>query len=320
MNRIRKKLQSNSGASVMIALGLFLICTMISSVVITAAAGGSSRSREERLEQQREYLSISSAAQTVMDEITKLKRYVGREIDSYHACNDYCNGEPVDITYDIKVGDAVNTETVRGWRLPFTNVNLGENTEVTDVLIPQGSTIHPDQTSDNRKRYPEGDETLSDEAIGTELKGALAGAVENAVKELYERNLEGTEWEYKEDFTIQLSTPQEVDKIKPVKCEFIMDSQYNITIKLTIAGSEEDRVDSDYAFTITAKAKKDVKNTRITDGSEPDGLICEHDIYYKYFKNGKFESTTGKVDIIGINDITTTTVTWNPPRLLKGIE
>ena len=85
---IRKKLQSNNGASVIIAMGLFIICIMISSVVIAAAASGSSRNKD-RVEQQRKYLSISSAAQTVMDEIKKLEKYVGREITSEFACNQF---------------------------------------------------------------------------------------------------------------------------------------------------------------------------------------------------------------------------------------
>ena len=75
MNCIRKKLKNNSGASVLLALGLFIICTMISSVVIAAAAGGSSRN-VKRVEQQKEYLSISSAAQAVMAEMQKLEKYV----------------------------------------------------------------------------------------------------------------------------------------------------------------------------------------------------------------------------------------------------
>lgn len=321
VNRIRKKLQSNSGASVMIALGLFLICIMISSVVVTAAASGSSRNRKDRIEQQREYLSISSAAQTVMDEINKLTQYVGRETDSDYACNDFCSNFNVAEAETITYLDADNNELeVKGWRLPFENASLSGEIGATDILIPCAGVYEDNDKWDVRTKYLTEEQELTPEYVNalpptvekTELEGAFAEVVEAAMKKMYVDNLAGMETSFTEEFTIQLPIGTTDDRIKAVKCKFKMDSDYSITIEMTMDNS-------DYALTVFAKAKKTEEITRITDGSGPDGLKCTHTICYKYLDGGKFEYGTQAIELPGIREITTTKVEWDEPRLLKGI-
>ena len=64
MNRISKKLKSQSGASLIIALVLLLVCVMVGSVILSSAAGNADKMRKRESEQQ-EYLALSSAAELI---------------------------------------------------------------------------------------------------------------------------------------------------------------------------------------------------------------------------------------------------------------
>ena len=64
MNRISKKLKSQSGASIIIALVLLLVCVMVGSVILSSAAGNADKMRKREAEQQ-EYLALSSAAELI---------------------------------------------------------------------------------------------------------------------------------------------------------------------------------------------------------------------------------------------------------------
>ena len=64
MNRISKKLKSQSGASIIIALVLLLVCVMVGSVILSSAAGNADKMRKRESEQQ-EYLALSSAAELI---------------------------------------------------------------------------------------------------------------------------------------------------------------------------------------------------------------------------------------------------------------
>lgn len=68
---VRNKLQSQQGVSIIITMVLFLVCAMISSVIIAAAASGSSRN-VGRTERERAYLAIGSAAELLMGEFNGL--------------------------------------------------------------------------------------------------------------------------------------------------------------------------------------------------------------------------------------------------------
>ena len=52
MNRISKKLKSQSGASLIIALVLLLVCVMVGSVILSSAAGNADKMRKRESEQQ----------------------------------------------------------------------------------------------------------------------------------------------------------------------------------------------------------------------------------------------------------------------------
>lgn len=68
MKRLRKKLRSERGASILLALLLFLVCMMVGSSVLAAAASNAGKARSNRTEQQK-FLNLTSAIQLVADEI-----------------------------------------------------------------------------------------------------------------------------------------------------------------------------------------------------------------------------------------------------------
>lgn len=69
MKRLHKKLHSQSGASILLALLMFLICVMAAASVLAAAASNAGKAMSNRAEQQK-YLTLSSALQLVCDELT----------------------------------------------------------------------------------------------------------------------------------------------------------------------------------------------------------------------------------------------------------
>ena len=71
MNCIRKKLHSDRGASMAMALVYFLICLTVGGVVLTAAVSNVSRVERNRQEQQ-EYLAVASASQLLSEDIPRM--------------------------------------------------------------------------------------------------------------------------------------------------------------------------------------------------------------------------------------------------------
>jgi uncharacterized protein YlxP (DUF503 family) len=72
MQNIRKKLHSNSGASMIMALLLMLVGVVTSAVIIAAALNAVLSVKEDRAQQQA-YLTVSSAAELIRDELEEGK-------------------------------------------------------------------------------------------------------------------------------------------------------------------------------------------------------------------------------------------------------
>jgi hypothetical protein len=64
MRTVRAKLHSRRGASILLALAFFLLCTMVASVILTSATANVSKAAQRR-DEQKAYLSVSSAADLV---------------------------------------------------------------------------------------------------------------------------------------------------------------------------------------------------------------------------------------------------------------
>ena len=68
MERVRGKLHSRTGASMLIALLFFLVAMTVGAVVLTAASANAGRVTRNRQEQQN-YLAVASAAELVKEDI-----------------------------------------------------------------------------------------------------------------------------------------------------------------------------------------------------------------------------------------------------------
>lgn len=76
MRRLREKLHSQSGLSILLALLMFLVCVMVASSVLAAAASNAGRIRSGQVEHQK-YLTLSSAIRLICDELEQAK-YIGQ--------------------------------------------------------------------------------------------------------------------------------------------------------------------------------------------------------------------------------------------------
>lgn len=76
LNRLRLKLKSCRGASILMALLFLLVCMLVASSVLMAAASNSGKLRSNQQEQQK-YLALSSALRLVCDELTAAE-YTGQ--------------------------------------------------------------------------------------------------------------------------------------------------------------------------------------------------------------------------------------------------
>lgn len=76
MERLSRKLRSERGASILLALLMFLVCAMVGATVLAAVASNAGKARSNRTEQQK-FLNLSSAIQLVADEIQRAD-YTGK--------------------------------------------------------------------------------------------------------------------------------------------------------------------------------------------------------------------------------------------------
>lgn len=76
MEALRKKWNSDRGASILLAMLFLLVCMMVGASVLMAAASNAGKSDSNKTEQQK-YLAVSSAMTMLVDELQTVK-YVGK--------------------------------------------------------------------------------------------------------------------------------------------------------------------------------------------------------------------------------------------------
>lgn len=74
MNRMKQKLKSESGASILIALLFFLICALVAASVLMAAVSNAGKIKSNQ-EMHQKYLTVSSALELVCDDLTSAEYY-----------------------------------------------------------------------------------------------------------------------------------------------------------------------------------------------------------------------------------------------------
>lgn len=74
MKGLQKKMKDQSGASILLAMLFFLLCSMVGASILMAAVSNAGKIRSNREEQQK-YLLLSSALRLVCDELTSAEYY-----------------------------------------------------------------------------------------------------------------------------------------------------------------------------------------------------------------------------------------------------
>ncbi|MBQ8519491.1 MAG: hypothetical protein IJ455_07830 [Agathobacter sp.] len=133
-----QKLKDNTGASMMLVMALLLVCVMVSSVIVSTAASGSSRSTR-RVEQQRDYLAVSSGAELIAENLQDVGTFVGSTEVNTKPCYAYRN--------NAGSVETANGTFVSGYWVPISPLPdttdfyiLGELCESTEVPMVDDAT------------------------------------------------------------------------------------------------------------------------------------------------------------------------------------
>lgn len=167
--------------------------------------------------------------------------------------------------------------------------------------IPSESGRKKDIKLKDEKHYDVSESAAEKTEGASTLTGALESLLHKACTEIYVDNAP----EYTTNFTITADDT----RVPDVNCFFRMDSDYNITMVLTV-----DDGSSTYAVTLAYAGA--VINE---DGGE-EALTCTHSIEYREEKmNGELSGKKhDNMDFSGVQTTTTTTVTWSTPTITKG--
>ncbi len=128
MKAIKNKLQSKRGASITFALLLFLVCAVISSVVIVAATAAAGRMSEQADMDERYYA------------VTAVARQLKKEIDGKEVTLEYTKADPGDATVTAPSGTGdILTAACKGvlskTAVPSIPVNSGADIENSDKTV-----------------------------------------------------------------------------------------------------------------------------------------------------------------------------------------
>lgn len=289
MNLVKKKLNSKRGASMILVLSLFLICVMVSSVILAAASSGLSRNAQ-RVQQQRGYLAVSSASDLIVKELKTLGKYIGVKKISRYCCED--------CTIEATIYDEEGN--------PHSGVRLDAEYIVGEESHPldDGHVLIIDEEAGYVIHEPE-EAPATHDCSG--LRGVFNNVFARGCAQIFETGMI-----YEETIKFDLSVDGSTDeRISEVICYFTMDDEYNVKFLLT---TEE----SGYAVSISCSAK--VENSSSPVNRE---FIDNHKhlIYYKDFDEETRMYSTQSVEWKIPIEITTmnTTVEWDGPRIVKEV-
>lgn len=283
MNLLQKKLNSKRGASMILVLSLFLICVMVSAVIITAASSGVSRNAQ-RVEQQNGYLAISSASDLIIGELETLGVYAGQNISGKYGCQD-CTVAGY-INY--------NSTQISGYRLDAEYTSNPLNKDYVSNPLDDGHLLIKINHDPYVFAVKDGDNTT--------LDGVFAGAFERGCTQVFTLGVPYTE-------TMKIALVEEDDRLPDVTCKFTMDENYDVKFLLTTENS-------DYAISISC-----ISDVKISDITETVVTTDEHTIYYKRFdeSTGSYYSVREEWKIPIEVTTTTTEISWGGPMIEKEV-
>lgn len=230
-----RKLKSNSGTSMILALALLLICVMVSSVILSSAASGTSRAIR-RTEQQQDYLAVSAASDLIASNLNGIGEFIGTMEIRVKDCQQYNN--PTTVMY--------KGNPVQGYWVTIPPVANSYAFYIVDELHDETNvkSIHED----------------------TQLKSGPFGDLMKAAATHVYMN----EAAYSQNFTI--SVPQEEmgkDRLPAVNCTFTMTQNYDVSIYIT-----SENPDSEYAVSIELIPTVEVDETGDKQTITCEHMVC----------------------------------------------
>lgn len=309
----KKKIKSNRGASMILALALMLICVMISSIILAAAASGSSRNAN-RLEQQRAYLAVSSATDLIVKDLKSMQNlknpdtlleepltFVGRYDGMHYGCMDCTIVATMEYEHTYLTGTRLDTAFIpEADGRDEGHLIYDDPTAHAGQEIVNGKVIHNDEGAVKTKDTDASTDVL---AYSTTIFGEL---LMDAAEYVYTK-----EEEYTETFEIALDeSGLSEQRLPKAVCTFTMDTNFGVKIHVGAEGSS-------YSVIISMTA-----NEPIAPIDEDDNQIsCTHRVYYKNYNEstGIYEDVVEEWTLNGTKEYTSRTINWNTPTVAKGV-
>ena len=149
MNAMKNKIKSRRGASITFALLLFLVCSVLSGIIIVAATTASGR-MDQIAESDQRYYAVTSAAELLKDELdgkcVTVEFYEKTETTVTHSETSETQGEPT-----------VKENYVRLWyddnESNYTSLASAENVEALSVLGEFSYWVADDQYKDETSTH-----------------------------------------------------------------------------------------------------------------------------------------------------------------------
>jgi len=311
MNQIKKKLQSNAGASIILAMTLLLICVMVSSVIVAAAASGASRNNENELRKQQEYLAITSAAQYIADNLNPSgnNTFCGVQLRQENPCNKYKS-------YD-RMNVQVDGTYVSAYAIP-TPYSSPEGAELNTVEVLRFYLCENTENTEETFCNTQLKKDALVEGNATAFAGIFGEMMQEAATAIYtwdETNVAHSR-DFSKEFTMSVEDEEHIrdNRIPEVKCTFKMDAEYQV--KILVESNVEESEASEYFLIVEMPA--------FSPSEDPSGWkttkSCKHQCFYEYLDaegNTQFSTEKEYTFTHEVNH-STTTVTWGTPTISKG--
>lgn len=152
MNRLRNKLNSSRGATILLAMLFLLLCMMVCASLLMAAVSNAGKSQRNRVEHQK-YLTLSSALQLVCQDLEKAA-YQGQYTYTAESVLNEGAAPKLDGTYDPSDYHALHTYTQKPGVFTSQITALSSLSRDLDLLFARHFTLsQSNQTSGDEYKF-----------------------------------------------------------------------------------------------------------------------------------------------------------------------
>ena len=303
-----RKLKSQSGASLLVSLLVFLICAMVGAAVIAAASAGVQHI-QSRHEEQREYFSLSSAAKLLTEGTQNLKYETYKGETKLDEREEKIESEETTLVNSQPYPDYVYSNKGNSGTVP-----IGKPKQPYEKFR---NTIYPNITTVTEINWKPTVTATPENAAAQALKTTI----EKLANDIAAHNKTNpAETGYTTNDSIEL-TADEKNGVLPVKAEITMNQDYSVEIKLTIDSEKAQYVP--FVLKLSASVSED-KTDRIEVNQEIEPVTLRK---FALFSPGNSKNYQYRVDKQSvsytfnyINVYRVTTVSWYYASLSKGSE